>query len=207
MTKVLNPILRIAYRFEQDSKFYGRKALKCRNKYLAVYYSGKSCGYLEAYECLEKNIGFWGLMGKSKSLDMPCCIEGDLPAYAHEGDAGMDIRASESTIIHKGEYKVVHTGLHIECPEDHVAYVMPRSGLAVKNGITVLNAPGVVDSGYRGEIVVPLINLGREVFEVEPGDRIAQLIISPYTKVHPVSVESLGDSARGSDGLGSTGVK
>lgn len=140
-------------------------------------------------------------------LDMPCCVEGVLPAYAHEGDAGMDICASESVIIHKGEYKIVHTGLRIECPEGHVAYVMPRSGLAVKNGITVLNAPGVVDSGYRGEIVVPLINLGREVFEVEPGDRIAQLIISPYTKVHPVSVESLGGSARGSDGLGSTGVK
>lgn len=140
-------------------------------------------------------------------LDMPCCVEGDLPAYAHEGDAGMDIRSSESAIIHKSEYKVVHTGLHIECPEGHVAYVMPRSGLAVKNGITVLNAPGVVDSGYRGEIVVPLINLGREAFEVEPGDRIAQLIISPYTKVQPISVESLGGSARGSDGLGSTGVK
>lgn len=140
-------------------------------------------------------------------LSMPCCVEGDLPAYAHEGDAGMDIRASESAIIHKGEYKVVHTGLHIECPEGHVAYVMPRSGLAVKNGITVLNAPGVVDSGYRGEIVVPLINLGRETFEVSPGDRIAQLIISPYTKVKPYNVTSLSDSERGSDGLGSTGVK
>lgn len=140
-------------------------------------------------------------------LSMPCCVEGDLPAYAHEGDAGMDIRASESAIIHKGEYKVVHTGLHIECPEGHVAYVMPRSGLAVKNGITVLNAPGVVDSGYRGEIVVPLINLGRETFEVSSGDRIAQLIISPYTKVKPYSVSSLSDSDRGSDGLGSTGVK
>ena len=84
---------------------------------------------------------------------------------------------------------------------------MPRSGLAVKHGITVLNAPGVVDSGYRGEIVVPLINLGRETFEVSPGDRIAQLIISPYTKVKPYSVMNLSDSERGSDGLGSTGVK
>lgn len=140
-------------------------------------------------------------------LSMPCCVEGDLPAYAHDGDAGMDIRASESAIIHKGEYKVVHTGLYVECPKGHVAYVMPRSGLAVKNGTTVLNAPGVVDSGYRGEIVVPLINLGRETFEVSPGDRIAQLIISPYIKVKPYNVTSLSDSERGSDGLGSTGVK
>lgn len=128
-------------------------------------------------------------------------------SYAHDGDAGMDIRSSEYAIIHRGEYKVVHTGLHIECPEGHVAYVMPRSGLAVKNGITVLNAPGVVDSGYRGEIVVPLINLGREVFEVEPGDRIAQLIISPYETVKPVFVDGLNYTNRGNDGLGSTGVK
>lgn len=140
-------------------------------------------------------------------VEMPVLCNENTLCYAHEGDAGMDIRASENAIIHKGEYKVVHTGLHIECPEGHVAYVMPRSGLAVKNGITVLNAPGVVDSGYRGEIVVPLINLGRETFEVSPGDRIAQLIISPYTKVKPYNVTSLSDSERGSYGLGSTGVK
>lgn len=206
MIKALNPILRIAYRLEQDSKLYERKALKCRNKYLAAYYSGKSCGYFEASECVEKNKGFFGPM-RNEISEMPCLVAGDLPAYAHDGDAGMDIRASENAIIHKGEYKVVHTGLHIECPGGHVAYVMPRSGLAVKHGITVLNAPGVVDSGYRGEIVVPLINLGRETFEVSPGDRIAQLIISPYTKVKPYSVSSLSDSERGSYGLGSTGVK
>lgn len=140
-------------------------------------------------------------------VEMPVLCNENTLCYAHEGDAGMDIRASENAIIHKGEYRVVHTGLNIECPDGHVAYVMPRSGLAVKHGITVLNAPGVVDSGYRGEVVVPLINLGRETFEVSSGDRIAQLIISPYTKVKPYSVMSLSDSERGSDGLGSTGVK
>lgn len=214
------PMVRLMYKLHRMANHSDRMSKRVSSLRVSSFLSGKSIAYTEAAEEVRKfaQIDFVQLVNaitnssrqiktSRSDVDMPCCIEVDLPAYAHEGDAGMDIRASEGVIIHKGEYKVVHTGLHIECPEGHVAYVMPRSGLAVKNGITVLNAPGVVDSGYRGEIVVPLINLGREVFEVEPGDRIAQLIISPYTKVQPVSVESLGDSARGSDGLGSTGVK
>ena len=207
-------------RLSRFSDLCDRKAGKAENPILGAFMSGRSYGLFESADEIRKAVRSYQTKVTEKTtrqlkqtennkgvLGMRCCVVGDLPSYAHEGDAGMDIRASEHAIIHKGEYKVVHTGLHIECPEGHVAYVMPRSGLAVKNGITVLNAPGVVDSGYRGEIVVPLINLGREVFEVEPGDRIAQLIISPYTTVSPIAVESLGDSARGSDGLGSTGVK
>ena len=194
------------HNLNMQSKRIEKESLKAVDPHLSFYLNGKSEGLNIALEKVSRLIRKESLNSET-SLEMSCCAEGDLPAYAHEGDAGMDIRSSEYSIIHRGEYEIIHTGLHIECPEGHVAYVMPRSGLAVKNGITVLNAPGVVDSGYRGEIVVPLINLGREVFEVEPGDRIAQLIISPYTQVKPYSVSSLSDSDRGSDGLGSTGVK
>lgn len=214
------PMIRLMYKLHRMANHSDRMSKRVSSLRVSSFLSGKSIAYTEAAEEVRKfaqidpvqlvnaiTNSSRQIKTSRSDVDMPCCIEGDLPAYAHEGDAGMDIRSSESAIIHKGEYKIVHTGLHIECPEGHVAYVMPRSGLAVKNGITVLNAPGVVDSGYRGEIVVPLINLGREVFEVEPGDRIAQLIISPYVTVRPFSVESLEDSARGADGLGSTGVK
>ena len=214
------PMVRLMYKLQRMANHNDRMSKMASSLQVSSFLSGRSIAYNEAAEEVRKfaqidSVQLVNAITNSSKqtktsrsdVDMHCCVEGALPAYAHEGDAGMAIRSSESAIIHKGEYKVVHTGLHIECPEGHVAYVMPRSGLAVKNGITVLNAPGVVDSGYRGEIVVPLINLGREVFEVEPGDRIAQLIISPYTTVNPVYADSLEDSARGIDGLGSTGVK
>ena len=129
-----------------------------------------------------------------------------LPAYAHPSDAGMDIRSVENLVIPAGKRALVHTGLVMLLPPLYEAQVRPRSGLALKHGVTVLNTPGTVDEGYRGEIRVILINHGTEVFRVEPGMRIAQLVICPVLRVDTELVPSLDDTARGAAGFGSTGV-
>ncbi len=130
-----------------------------------------------------------------------------MPTYAHPGDAGMDVRSIETVILQPGERALVHTGLAFELPPNAEAQVRPRSGLALKHGITVLNSPGTVDAGYRGEVGVILINLGSEPFTVEKGMKIAQIVVAPVAQAEIVEVASLDDSERGAGGFGSTGQK
>jgi dUTP pyrophosphatase len=128
------------------------------------------------------------------------------PSRAHEGDAGLDLYACEAAHIGPGERWSIGTGIAIEIPDGHAGLVLPRSGLAKRHGITLVNSPGLIDSGYRGEIRVLLLNTDpAEVFRVAPGDRIAQLVISPIVLAEPVETEALADSARGDGGFGSSG--
>jgi len=129
-----------------------------------------------------------------------------LPSYAHPGDAGMDLYASEAVEIAPGTSSMVRTGIAIELAPGTEGQVRPRSGLAARHAITVLNSPGTVDSGYRGEIRVTLINHGTEVFRVEPGMRIAQLVICPVLTVEVVESSQLDETQRGTGGFGSTGL-
>jgi dUTP pyrophosphatase len=129
-----------------------------------------------------------------------------LPAYARPGDAGLDLRASEAVRLDPGERRLVPTGVAAAIPEGHAGLVLPRSGLARQKGVTVLNAPGLIDSGYRGELMVLLINHGAEPVAIERGERIAQLVIQPVARARLVEVERLPDSARGEGGFGSTGA-
>jgi dUTP pyrophosphatase len=128
-----------------------------------------------------------------------------LPSYATAGAAGLDLRAAQPFTLKPGERALVPTGLAIALPEGYEAQVRPRSGLAVKHGITVLNAPGTIDADYRGEIQVPLINHGEADFVIARGDRIAQMIIARVEQVELVEVESLDETARGTGGFGSSG--
>ena len=129
-----------------------------------------------------------------------------LPAYAHPGDAGMDVCACETVTLQPGERKLVKTGLVMELPHGTEAQMRPRSGLALKCGVTLLNTPGTIDEGYRGEVGVILINLGTEPFEVRPGMRIAQMVISPVLRADTVEVDAVSGTARGEGGFGSTGA-
>jgi dUTP pyrophosphatase len=132
-----------------------------------------------------------------------------LPKYATSESAGMDLMANiiEPIILAKGERKLIPTGLAIQLPTGYEAQIRPRSGLALKNGVTVLNTPGTIDADYRGELMVILINLSDQDFKIERGMRIAQMIIAPFTQAKLILVESLEDSERGVGGFGSTGVK
>ena len=130
-----------------------------------------------------------------------------VPAYAHEGDAGMDLRSVDDVVIPPGRRALVHTGLVMQLPPCAEAQVRPRSGLALKHGVTVLNAPGTIDAGYRGEVGVILANFGDSDFEVKKGDRIAQLVVAPVTQPAVVEVDEVSSSDRGDGGFGSTGVK
>ena len=129
------------------------------------------------------------------------------PAYAQPGDAGCDLRASEATVVPARGRVLVKTGVSIALPEGYVGLVHPRSGLAAKSGITVLNTPGTIDAGYRGEIMVTLYNSTDDDFMVARLDRIAQLVIQEFAKAEFVAVDSLPESHRGDSGFGSTGVK
>jgi dUTP pyrophosphatase len=129
-----------------------------------------------------------------------------LPAYAHPGDAGIDVFARIDVTLAPGERALVPTGIAIALPEGYAAFGHPRSGLATRHGITILNAPGTIDSGYRGEIFVNLVNLDpRETFQVCRGDRIAQLVVQRVEAVQWVEVDSLPDSPRGDTGHGASG--
>lgn len=132
-----------------------------------------------------------------------------LPAYATENSAGMDLRASlnEPVVLHPGERKLIPTGLYIELPLGYEAQVRPRSGLALKKGVTVLNSPGTIDADYRGEIGVILINHSNEKFEVKSGERICQMVIAKHETVDLFQVESLTVTERGAGGFGHTGKK
>jgi dUTP pyrophosphatase len=131
------------------------------------------------------------------------------PKYATPGSAGMDLYADIQSplTLYKGQKLLISAGISIELPEKYEAQIRPRSGLAAKNGITVLNTPGTIDSDYRGEIKVILINLSDTDFTIERGMRIAQMIIAPVTTAYIVETESLEETKRGDGGFGSTGVK
>lgn len=129
-----------------------------------------------------------------------------LPIRAHDGDAGLDLYACEAAHIGPGERWSVGTGVAVEIPAGHAGLVLPRSGLAKKHGIALVNSPGLIDAGYRGELRVLLLNTDpAETFRVEPGDRIAQLVIAPIALAEPVEAEALADSTRGEGGFGSSG--
>lgn len=130
-----------------------------------------------------------------------------LPEQAHAGDAGMDLFSIEEKVIQPGEVVLIHTGIKIELPEMTEAQIRPRSGLALKSAITVLNTPGTIDEGYRGEIGVILINHGKESFKVEVQMKIAQMVIKPVLKVSILEVDELSDTERAEGGFGSTGIK
>jgi len=128
------------------------------------------------------------------------------PGYAHPGDAGADLVSTEAFVLQPGERRLVGTGLRIALPEGYAAFVVPRSGLAAKHGITIVNAPGTVDAGYRGEVKVALLNTDQSAaHEVHVGDRIAQMIVMPVPRVTFTRVEELPDSVRGQGGFGSSG--
>lgn len=128
-----------------------------------------------------------------------------LPSYAHPSDAGMDVCSIEDLILKPGERALVHTGLVMLLPPNYEAQVRPRSGLALKRGVTVLNTPGTIDSGYRGEVGVILINLGEEPFQICKGDRIAQIVVSPVFQAEIAEAEEVDATDRGVGGFGSTG--
>lgn len=132
-----------------------------------------------------------------------------IPSYQTKGAAGCDICAflneNESILLKKGERVLVPTGIKMEIPEGFEVQIRPRSGLAIKNGITCLNTPGTIDSDYRGEVKVILINLGNEDFEIKNGERIAQLVVAPVTQANFLSVDLLNETERGSGGFGHTG--
>jgi dUTP pyrophosphatase len=143
----------------------------------------------------------------TETVDVPIIAPAP-PAYAQPGDAGADLVAAEAVRLEPGERALVGTGVRIALPEGYAAFVVPRSGLAARHGITIVNAPGTIDAGYRGEIKVALLNTDRrEAYEIGVGDRIAQLILMPVPRARFVPVDRLPDSVRGDGGFGSTGYQ
>ncbi|MGI8386576.1 dUTP diphosphatase [Robertmurraya sp. P23] len=130
-----------------------------------------------------------------------------IPHYAHAGDAGMDLYSVEEKTINPGETALIKTGIQIELPKNTEAQIRPRSGLALKYSVTVLNTPGTIDEGYRGEIGVILINHGKQPFVVEKHMRVAQMVIKPILKVEVIEVSELSETERAEGGFGSTGTK
>jgi dUTP pyrophosphatase len=135
-------------------------------------------------------------------------IAPDVPLYAHPGDAGADLTSAEALRLEPGQRALVGTGVRIALPDGYVGFVVPRSGLATKHGITIVNSPGTVDAGYRGEIRVTLLNTDAEnAYDIGVGDRIAQLIVMPVPRARFIPVDELPESARGEGGFGSTGIQ
>ena len=140
-------------------------------------------------------------------MDVPI-IASQVPEYAHPGDAGADLVSTEALRLEPGQRTLVGTGVRIALPDGYVAFVVPRSGLAAKHGITIVNAPGTVDAGYRGEIKVSLLNTdAAQPYDIAVGDRIAQLIVMPVPRARFIPVDELPDSTRGEGGFGSTGYQ
>ncbi len=147
--------------------------------------------------------------GSARGLPLPVVRltpDVPLPSYAHPGDAGLDLAAAADVRLDPGQRAAVPTGLAIAVPEGWVGLVHPRSGLARRHGVTVTNAPGTIDAGYRGEIQVLLVNLGDEAVQLRRGDRIAQLLLQQVADVHVVEVAELDATPRGHGGFGSTGT-
>ena len=144
-----------------------------------------------------------------RNVNVPCiALDGCLPEYRSDGAAGADLKANieEPITLAPGERRLIPTGVWMEIPGEFEAQLRPRSGLANRNGVTLLNSPGTIDSDYRGQIQILLINLGDENFLVKRGDRIAQIVISPVTRAVFKNTEKLTESKRGTKGFGSTGV-
>lgn len=129
------------------------------------------------------------------------------PHYKHHGDAGMDIYSREDAVLQPGEFKIIPTGIKMAIPHGYEVQVRPRSGLAAKNGVSIVNTPGTIDAGYRGEFAVILINHGKQPFEVKRADRIAQIVFNRIETAELEEVEELPESTRGEGGFGSTGKK
>jgi len=129
-----------------------------------------------------------------------------MPCYAHPGDSGMDLFSVEEMALQPGERKLVRTGIKISLPKGFEAQVRPKSGIAINNGVTVLNTPGTIDSCYRGEVQVILINLGKEAFKIEKGKKIAQLVIAKVEEAKVKEVDELDETSRSNGGFGSTGL-
>ena len=146
-------------------------------------------------------------MNKFKLKVQKIHSEAIIPNYAHKGDAGLDLYSVEEVKINPSETALIKTGIKIELPPQTEAQVRPRSGLALKNGITVLNTPGTIDEGYRGEIGIILINHGKEMFVVEKGMKIAQMVVKPVWYVEVDEVEELSETERAEGGFGSTGKR
>lgn len=152
------------------------------------------------------NIGELKIVNKSNN---------PLPQYETENSAGMDLRAwmgyeesiNDHIYLRPGERRLIHTGLYMAIPKGYEGQIRPRSGLALKKGITVLNTPGTIDADYRGEVGVILVNLSQDIFEIANGDRIAQIVFSKCEQLKPVSVDSLDETERGEGGFGHTGIK
>jgi dUTP pyrophosphatase len=142
---------------------------------------------------------------KVKIHRLPHALDLPLPAYATLGSAGLDLRSTDSLTLKPGARALISTGIAIALPIGYEAQVRPRSGLAVKHGVTVLNSPGTIDSDYRGEIKVPLINHGQEDFLITRGDRIAQMVIAAVVTAELIEIETLDDTSRGTGGFGSSG--
>lgn len=136
-------------------------------------------------------------------------LSGSLPTYATDGASGMDLRAfiDEPVILKPMERRLIPTGLFVQIPEGYEGQVRARSGLAIKHGIGLVNSIGTIDSDYRGELKIPVINFGNESFTINNGDRIAQLVIASYERVAPIIVSDLDETDRGEGGFGHTGVK
>ena len=130
-----------------------------------------------------------------------------LPSYANKGDAGLDLFSVEEKVIQPGQTALIHTGIAIELPEGTEAQIRPRSGLALKHSVTLLNSPGTIDSGYRGEIKVIVINHGNKEFLIEKRMKIAQMVVKPILFVNLIEVDELEKSDRGNRGFGSSGIK
>jgi dUTP pyrophosphatase len=129
-----------------------------------------------------------------------------LPERAHEGDAGLDLASNLDVEVTPGERAMIPTGLAVAIPEGHAGLVLPRSGLASRHGLTLANAPGLIDAGYRGELIIAVVNLDwNEPVKIARGDRIAQLVVVPVAEIEPASVEELPPTTRGEGGFGSTG--
>jgi len=140
---------------------------------------------------------------KLKKIDEKAII----PKYAHEGDAGMDLYSTKHYLLKPGEIVLVSIGLKLEVPEGYELQIRPKSGLALKYGITMPNSPGTIDAGYRGELGVIVINHGKEDFKINPGDKIAQAVLNKIEKAEIQIVEELSETSRGDGGFGSTGFK
>jgi dUTP diphosphatase len=136
-------------------------------------------------------------------------LSGSLPTYATDGASGMDLRAfiDEPVILQPMERRLIPTGLFVQIPEGYEGQVRARSGLAIKHGIGLVNSIGTIDSDYRGELKIPVINFGNESFTINNGDRVAQLVIASYERVTPIVVSELDETDRGEGGFGHTGVK
>jgi len=139
------------------------------------------------------------------SVDIPI-VAPAAPIYAHPGDAGADLCSTEAVTLAPGERRTIGTGVSIALPNGFAAFVVPRSGLAARHGITIVNSPGTIDAGYRGEIRVTVLNTDRDVpYDIAAGDRIAQIVVMPVIAARFIAVEELPDSERGMGGFGSTG--